>query len=437
MLSEQTKKVLTLVDDSEAGIVEFLQQLISFPTVTPPEGGRAEGDAFRGFQSLIGQTLAEMGFSLDVWEADAAQLEDFPGAGLDKQRDLSDMPIVVGRRAGTGGGRSLILNGHYDVVSPGKRENWRHDPFAGTVEEGKIFGRGTCDMKGGITAMLWAVKLIRQAGIDLAGDLTVQIVPDEESTCMGTLACCQRGYRADAAIIPEPTDMKVLVAMRGSLYGVIRVFGRAGHAELAQPHWRQGGAVNAITKSVKVIEAMEALTTSWRRRPDNQHPYLDPGKIIPTVIKGGDWTVTYPEEVEITFGAIFPPGMTGVQQEIEEMLAQVAAGDPWLEEHPPRLEVGGWHYGAEIDPAEPIVRSALDALNALGLEPELKGFGSLTDAIHLINYAHIPTISLGPKLGPAHTADEYIEIKELLAMTKALALTIMDWCGPAAGGPSG
>jgi acetylornithine deacetylase len=205
---------------------------------------------------------------------------------------------------------------------------------------------------------------------------------------------------------------------------------------LAQPHWRQGGAVNAINKSVKVIEGMERLTELWRQRPDNQHPYLDPGKIIPTVIKGGDWTVTYPEEVEISFGAMFPPGMTGARQEIEEMLAQVAAGDPWLEEHPPRLEVGGWHYGAEIDPAEPIVHSALNALDALGLEPELKGFGSLTDAIHLINYAHIPTISLGPKLGPAHTAGEYIEVNELLALTKALALTIMDWCGPVVGDPS-
>jgi len=428
MLSKKEKAVLTLIDKHTDDIVAYLQDLIRFKTITPPTGGRAEGDDYRGLQDLVSQTLKEMGFSLDVWEADAAELQRFPGSGIKPDRDLSNMPIVVGQLQGSGGGKSLILNGHYDVVSPGMLENWRHDPFGGELEGGKLFGRGAIDMKGGIAAMLQAVKFIQQAGVKLAGDLMVQTVPDEESSCMGTLSCCQRGFKADAAIIPEPTDLKVLVAMRGSLYGKITVVGRAGHAEETQPHWTEGGAVNAISKAVKVIQALEEQSEQWRTRPDKQHKLLDPDVIVPTVIRGGEWPVTYPEKVDIIFSSMFIPGTTGKRQEIEEQLLRIAALDPWLREHPPQLETGEWHYGAEIDENEPIVQTGLQALSDLGIEPGLTGFGTLTDAIHLINYAKIPTISIGPSIKTAHMANEFVDIEELVKTTKALALAIMRWC---------
>jgi acetylornithine deacetylase len=247
---------------------------------------------------------------------------------------------------------------------------------------------------------------------------------------MGTLSCCQRGYRADAAIIPEPTDMQVLIAMRGGIYGKITVFGRAGHAEMTQPHWSQGGAVNAITKANKVITALEDLTEQWRTQPDKQHKYLDPDIIIPTVIRGGEWQVTYPEKVEIEFGAIFIPGTKNKLAEIEEQLMRVAATDPWMRENPPELEVNDeWYYGAEVDENEPIVLTGMQALADLGIEPKLRGFGTLTDAIHLINYAKVPTISFGPSIKTAHMANEYVDIDELVTTAQGLALSIMRWCG--------
>jgi acetylornithine deacetylase len=284
-------------------------------------------------------------------------------------------------------------------------------------------------MKGGIAAMLQALRFIRRAGLELAGDVIVQTVPDEESTCMGTLSCCQRGYRADAALIPEPTDLKVLVAMRGSLYGTITVLGRAGHAEMTQPHWTEGGAVNAITKAVKVIQALEDLAGDWRTRPDKRHKYLDPDTIVPTVIKGGEWEVTYPEQVEISFGSMFIPSTRDAREEIEAQLMRAAAVDPWLREYPPELRSEEWLYGAEVDEEEPIVQLGLTALQDLGLEPGLIGYGSLTDAIHLINYAQIPTISIGPSRRSAHMADEHVEIADLVDTAKVLALAIMRWCG--------
>ena len=432
MLTDQEARVLNLIDQQQEDLVGLLQQLIQYKTITPGEGGGALGDDYQKLQTLVSGYLVEEGFALDSWEVDSAGLETFPGSGVDPGRDLSGMPVVVGQRPGAGQGRSLILNGHYDVVPPGMLENWHHDPFGGVVEAGKIHGRGAADMKGGIAAMLCALRCIRHAGLQVAGDLTVQTVPDEESTCMGTLSCCQRGYKADAALIPEPTGLKVLVAMRGSLWGRILVQGRAGHAEMAQPHWREGGAVNAIYKAVGVLQGLEALAEEWRHRPDKQHKYLDPDTIVPTVIQGGEWAVTYPEQVAISFGAMFIPGTMDAREQIETQLRRVADLDPWLREHPPKLETGAWHYGAEVAEDEPIVQTGLGALEDLSIEPDLIGIGSLTDAVHLINYSGIPTISLGPGGGTAHMANEYVETGDLLIATKAIALCIMRWCGVSA-----
>jgi acetylornithine deacetylase len=428
MLTEKERKVLDLIDENKEEIIEYLRKLISFKTITPQEGAKAEGDDYKNLQNFICNTLEEMNFSINMWEVDSSELKSFPGSGAIQSRDLSNMPVLVGKLKGNGKGKSLILNGHYDVVPEGIVENWEHDPFKGEIEDNRIFGRGANDMKGGIAAMLHAIKFIQKAEIELGGDLTVETVPDEEATCMGTLACCQRGYTADAAIIPEPTDMKVLVAMRGSLYGKITVFGRAGHAEMTQPHWTEGGAVNAISKAMKVMAALEELTEEWRTRPDKQHKFLDPDIIIPTVINGGKWAVTYPEKVEIEFGAIFIPNTRNKRREIEEKLMSVANTDSWLKEHPPKLEAGTWLYGTEVDENDPIVKTGMVALKDLGIEPALAGFGSLTDAVHLVNYSKIPTISIGPDYKSAHMTDEFVEIGQLVDTTKALALAIMRWC---------
>lgn len=431
MLSDPERHVLRLIHESQDQLVESLRKLIGYRTVTPGDNGRAETDDYRDLQHFVSWVLEDTGFDLETWEVRAAELDRFPGSGVDPDRDLSNMPVVVGRCEGSGRGRSLILNGHYDVVPPGIVDNWRYDPFGGVVEDHRVFGRGACDMKGGIAAMLQVVRCIRDVGIELDGDLIVQTVPDEEQTCMGTLSCCQRGYSADAALIPEPTDMKVLVAMRGSLYGKITVLGRAGHAEMTQPHWTEGGAVNAILKSVRVIDALEALSNEWRTRPDKQHRFLDPDTIVPTRIKGGEWAVTCPEQVEITFLSTFIPSTEDALEEIASQIRRTSKLDPWLCEHPPRLETDEWWYGAEVDEKEPIVQVGLGTLRDLGLEPELTGYGSLTDAIHLINYAGIPTISIGPNRQPAHMANECVEIDELVNTAKAIALVVMRWCGVA------
>jgi len=429
MFSEKEKKVLQLIDANKEELVQYLRKLISFKTITPPGDGKAESDDYKKLQNSIRKNLKEMGFTIDTWEIDAAKLQDFPGSGIEPTKDLSNMPVVVGTLKGLGKGKSLILNGHYDVVPVGVLENWSHDPFGGEIEGNKLFGRGACDMKGGIASMLAAVKSIKQAGIKLNGDLIVETAPEEEMTCMGTLACCQKGYKADAAIIPEPTNMDILIAMRGNASGKVTVFGRAGHAdEGVQPHWTEGGAVNAISKSVKILQALEELTEEWKSRPDKQHKLLNPDMVMPTIIRGGEWLIMYPEKVEIEFNADFIPSTVNMGKEIEEKIMSVAATDPWMKEHPPKVE-GGYMYGAEIDENEPIIKTASEAARELNIQPKLVGIDSMTDAVHLINYSRIPTISIGAGGETAHRADEFVDITQLISATKVIALAILRWCG--------
>jgi acetylornithine deacetylase len=413
MLSEAERKVLNLISENSDEITGFLRKLINFKTVAPPIGAKADDDEYIKHQNFVNKFLREMNFNTDTWEIDASTLESYPGSGVMPDRDLSGMPVVVGTLKGDGKGRSLILNGHCDVVPVGVIENWTHDPFKGEIQDNKIFGRGACDMKAGITAMLHAVKFIQNAGLKLDGDLIVQVAPEEELTQMGTLACCQKGYKADAAIIPEPSGMNVWIAMRGSIHGKITVFGRAGHAAQTQPHWRAGGGVNAISKAARIIQAMEELTEEWRTRPDKQHKLVDPDIILPTVISGGEYWEMYQDTIK----------------EIEEKIMSVANTDPWMKEHPPKIEIS-WVYGAEIDENEQIVKTAIESVNELGFKTEIEGLGTLTDAIHLINYSNIPTISVGPEtLENAHAPDEHMEIEQLINSTKVLALIILRWCG--------
>ena len=153
--------------------------------------------------------------------------------------------------------------------------------------------------------------------------------------------------------------------------------------------------------------------------------------MLPTIIKGGDWPFRYPEKVEISFGAAFISGTGDIKREIEDKIMSVAATDPWMKEHPPKIEVGRWVYGTEIDEDEPIVTHTIQAAREVGIEPKIIGWGTLSDAIHLVNYSKIPTISIGLDDKTIHMVDESADIKQLLNTTKVLALAILRWCGHA------
>ena len=269
-------------------------------------------------------------------------------------------------------------------------------------------------MKGGVASMVFAAETLARLGIELAGDLIVNTVSEEESTGAGGLAMA-RTLRADAAIVPEPSGLGVWVACRGSLLPTITVEGRAGHAGLPHRPAEEGGAVNAIEKMALVLEAIGDLRREWQRLPP--HPFLSPGDCVPTIVAGGEWIVSYPASCRLDCHIEYLPGQADehgwgslVEQEFSDWILRATAADPWLAAHPPRIE---WLIGgvppAEVPLDDPIVTTALGAARAVGRASELGGLENWHDGATLIVEAGIPSICLGPgDINVAHTIDESV-----------------------------
>jgi acetylornithine deacetylase len=421
-------------------LVALASELIGFDTTAREVGEPARDEA--ALQEHLAARLRAVGADVDVWEPDAQALQGRPlvPPGL----DFAGRPQLIARRRGTGGGRSLVFNGHIDVVSAEPRERWTSDPFVAEVRDGKLYGRGSCDMKGGVAAMVLAFEALASLA-ELAGDLLVATNTDEESSGAGAVALVEHGLRADAGIVTEPTGFEVWVACRGSEYCEVRVPGRPGHAEIAQPDWREGGAVNAIEKAMVVVEAIQALRREWHARDDLDHPLLSRPSLLPTMARSGEWPVTYPAECELTVAVMFVPGQadeqgwgSGVRREFEQWLARETSRDDWLAENPPVVEWAPNHVmSMEIAPAEPIVETVLGATGDVGRDGRLGGLDSWYDGAALTRLAGIPSVGFGPPgfdrngVSVAHMIDEFVPVDGLMACAQALAVAAIRFCGTA------
>jgi len=358
--------------------------------------------------------------------------------------EFAGRPQLAARVAGAGGGRSLLLNGHIDVVPADEADGWTSPPFAPEVRDGLLYGRGSCDMKGGIAAMVVAAEGLARRGI-LAGDLLVATNTDEESSGAGGVALVDRGVRADGAIVTEPTGFDVWVSCRGSTYATITVPGRAGHAEMAHPGWRQGGAVNAIEKAQVVLDALLGVRRRWASDPALRHPRLSPPDVVPTMLAAGDWPVTIPGEARITTAVTFLPAQADaadwaskVESEVSQAIAAACAADDWLAEHPALVS---WLPNAvmplELDPGLPIVTATSEAVAALGGEPRLSGVDSWYDGATLSLLAGTPAIGFGPsglrrdEVSQAHAVDEHVPVADLVRCAQAIAVAALRFCGTA------
>jgi acetylornithine deacetylase len=413
-------------------LVELTRRLVAFDTTarTPTDPPRDEA----ALQAYLADRLRAAGAAVDVWEPAPEDLEGSRQVrgGL----SFDGRPQLVATFAG-GDGRRLLLNGHIDVVSAEPRDRWTSDPFEGVVRDGRIYGRGTADMKGGIASMVIAAETLAGLGIRLGGDLLVNTVTDEESTGAGGIAAVAHGVRADAGIVPEPTDFDVWVACRGTVRSTIVVEGRPDHAQLAQPHWRAGGAVNAIEKATVVLDAMRRWRDEWRGRPGNEHPYLSPCDIVPTMIAGGEWQVSYPAVCRIQSVLMYLPGQsdasgwgTDVEREFERWIERAAAADPWLAEHPPRVE---WEMdvpATEVGADHPIVAAVLEATADVGRPGAPAGLDSWFDGATFTRFADTPSVAYGPgRPTGIHTVDESVEIEDLVHTAQAIAVAAMRFCG--------
>jgi acetylornithine deacetylase len=415
-------------------IVALACELIGFDTTSrahPDMPARQE----RELQTALAERLRAAGADVDLWEPAPGDVANHPlSAG--RTFTFEGRPQLAARLRGNGGGRSVMFNGHIDVVPASIDDGWDHDPFAPQVRDGRITGRGACDMKGGIAAMVIAAETLAETG-RLAGDLIVCTNTEEESGGTGALACARHGVTADFTIVTEPTGLEVWPACRGSVYAAIEVPGRAGHAEQEHPHWREGGAVNAIEKARHLLAGVDRLRADWRSRAAFRHPLLDPPDIVPIrLVADSGWDVTIPDRAELTLAVLVLPrqadadGWTGsVQQEVEGYLRRWCDTDSWLAEHPPTFR---WYV--EVNPSEtPVeadsVQALLGANGALGLPLTLGGLGSWYDGATFALEAGSLALMYGPRhIDWAHTVNEYVPVDDLVSCAQGLAVAACRLC---------
>ena len=428
------ERLIAAVSEDEAGVVQLAADLIGFDTTARNPGDPARDEA--RLQDYLKARLEAVGAAADLWEPEPTGRGD---RFVPDDLDFKGRPQLAARLGGAGGGRSLLLNGHVDAVSCEPRERWTSDPLRAEIRGGDLYGRGACDMKGGIAGMVHAVETLHRLGVRLAGDVVFCTNTDEESSGAGSYACVKHGVKADAGLCAEPTGFDVWASCRGGVNPHIFIEGRPGHSEVPQPHWRAGGAVNAVEKYGLILAAINTIRDDWRTRPDHQHRYLAPPDILTTVIRGGEWMVTYPSSCEITLSVQYMPGRvdadgTGqaVFDEVEARIGAVAAGDSWLVEHPLR-----WEWPCDIVPAEvaddhPIVALALGAGSAVGRPGKIDGLDSWHDAATFTQRAGTPTVSFGPgSIGKAHVIDESVPVRDLVDFSAAVAVALVRWCGVA------
>jgi acetylornithine deacetylase len=427
------RHLLAEVERRRDDLVALASELIAFDTTAREPGDAPREEA--ALQERLAARLGAVGAEVELWEPRREEVAGSPlvppGLGFDGR------PQLVARLASRGGGPSLLLNGHVDVVSVEPRGAWSSDPFQAEVRDGRLHGRGAADMKGGVAAAVVAVEALASLG-GLGGDLLLCTVTDEESTGAGAVAAVAHGVRADAAIVAEPSDLAVWIGARGSLHPTVVVPGRSGHAGRPHPDWRRGGAVNAIDKALLVHRAIRRFERAWQEREQQRDPRFSPGHIAPTLISGGEWIVSHPATCRLVYHLAYPPSDADergwgseIARELEDAVAAAARDDPWLAEHPPVVE---WSLEAPpfLVPADaPIVGDAAAAARAVGWPGHVAGTDSWFDAA-TFTLAGTPCVGFGPGDSRlSHTTDEHVEVESLVAGAQALALTALRFCGAA------
>ncbi|MGE8077780.1 peptidase [Peribacillus loiseleuriae] len=418
-MMDKKHKVIEWIHENYPKGVKLLQKLIQEPSKRGNEGGA---------QAIIIEKCRELGLELDIWEIGDDELKNHPQFHCDRS-DFKGNPNLVAIKKGEGFGKSILLNGHIDVVPEGNQYDWEMDPFSGKVMNGKVFGRGSTDMKGGNVSLLLAIEAIMASGIMLKGDMIFQSVIEEESGGAGTLAAVLRGYRADGAIIPEPTNMKIFPLQQGSLWFRLTVKGKSAHAGT-----RYEG-VSAIEQSVIVMEAIRDLEN--KRNAAFTHPLYEnipiPIPINLGKIHGGEWPSSVPDTVvlEGRLGVAPFETLDEAKDSLKACIEKLNSSCDWFRNKPVELEFFGarWLPG-HIDLEHPFLQTVQAAYKEkMNQEAKLEASPWATDGGYLSGIGGIPTIVFGPgKTELAHDANEYIEIEKMIEAAQIIAITILDWC---------
>ncbi|MGY4309080.1 acetylornithine deacetylase [Bradyrhizobium sp. USDA 4369] len=416
-----TQRIVDAVDDAFDRQLATTSDFVAIPSTRGAEGP---------CQDMFGDLLRMRGYEVDDWHIELDALKDMRGYGP-IEHDFSKARSVVGTyRPATTAGRSLILQGHCDVVPAGPLEMWETPPFSPVIRDGRMYGRGACDMKSGTIGALYALDAIKAAGFKSTARIHVQSVIEEESTGVGALSTLQRGYRADACFIPEPTSGKMVRSQVGVIWFRLKVRGFPAHV------FEAGIGANAIQASYHLIHALEKLEADWNElaKSDRHFKTLNhPINFNPGIIRGGDWASSVPAWCDVDCRIAVLPGWSikDCQNEILACVAAASRDHRFLSNNPPVVEWSGFlSEGYELtDSAEPEAAFGR-AFNAVyGGEVQDLVFTALTDTrFYGLNY-NIPSLCFGAAGAAMHGFNEYVDLASLRQATKTMALFVADWCG--------
>jgi acetylornithine deacetylase len=420
------KAVLQRLSDAvEAGFeeqVRFLADIVRHPSLRGREAP---------LQDHLARWFVERGYAVDRFSIADVGLDQHEKASPMVEVDAAQsLQVVAARRCNEPSGRSLIIQGHIDVVPEGPHEMWTHPPYGATVKDGWMYGRGAHDMKSGVSAMCFAMEALRTAGYAPAADVYLQTVTEEESTGNGALATLLRGYRADACLIPEPTGGTITRAHTGTLWFRIRVRGVPVHVAVAQT------GSNAIMSAYTLIQALYAHTAALNEAAKD-HPWYksvpDPIKFNPGIIRGGDWASSTPAWCEVDCRIGLLPGTTPEQAMagVEAAVREAARGDAFLANNPPEVTFHGFRtepYVLEPGSAAEAVLAAAHAAVHGGAMPERLST-AVNDTRYYGRQMGVPGLCYGPRGEGAHGFDERTSLVDLQTCTLTIAAFIADWCG--------
>lgn len=336
---------------------------------------------------------------------------------------------VVATWTGTGtGGRSLILNGHVDVVPPASEALWTAPPFTPRREGDWLYGRGAGDMKGGLVAMTGAIRALRAAGVELCGDVQLQSVVEEECTGNGALQCLLAGVHADACVLCEPHPDHLTIAQVGVLWFSVDIRGIPAHAARASVLGH-----SAVDAAQAVIAGLRRLEADLNADPPTLYDrFAHPINLNVGTMHAGDWTSTVPAECTLTCRLACFPGQdpAELRARVEHAVAHAAEHDPFLAEHPPVVRYDGFSCeGSVVSPDEPLIERLSAAYRAVhGVAPDLLATTATTDARHFVRRG-IPAVCFGPRAEEIHGIDERVSLSSMVEVATVLARFVLDWCG--------
>jgi acetylornithine deacetylase len=420
--------VLDAVDDSAAELVPWLAELVRCPSVG---GSPEENDV----QAWLVPQLAALGLEVDHWQLPLAELAahpDFPGVEVEREESWG----VVGRLPGSDPGtaehepRSLLLNAHVDVVPAGALDTWAGGvAYSGEIVGDLLHGRGACDMKAGLAAAYWAVVALVRAGVSLRGDLLLACVQGEEDGGLGTFGLLERGWRADACVIPEPTSLDLVPANAGALTFRLRVPGQATHAS------RRLEGVSAIEKFWPIWSALQELERSRNATADPMVArWALPYPLSVGQVSSGSWASSVPDLLvaEGRLGVALDEPVDAARNALEAAIAVACQQDPWLRDHPVSVEWwGGQFASGRLAPGSDLVDRVAAAHRVAGGGAQQTWAAPYGSDLRLMNgLGGVPTLHYGPgDTALAHAPNESVPLSEVLTATRTLALLAVDICG--------